>query len=72
MDKDPKFIISLALGLAIQAAAIVWWASSLSSSVQHNDFQIQMQLSVEWGLVQCKSRPMVSMVTMGPWTHGFY
>ena len=21
---------------------------------------------------QCKSRPMVSMVTMGPWTHGFY
>ena len=39
---DPKFIISLALGLAIQAATIVWWASSLSSSVQHNDFQIQM------------------------------
>tara|TARA_R110001583_G_scaffold180903_3_gene338079 strand:+ start:127 stop:444 length:318 start_codon:yes stop_codon:yes gene_type:complete len=39
---DPKFLISLAVGLAIQAAGIVWWASSLHSSVQHNDFQIQM------------------------------
>ncbi len=39
---DPKFIISLAVGLAIQAAGIIWWASSLQSSVQHNDFQIQM------------------------------
>jgi len=32
----------LFLTLAAQAAAIVWWASNLSSSVQHNDFQIQM------------------------------
>ena len=32
----------LFLMLAIQAAAIVWWASNLSSQVQHNDFQIQM------------------------------
>ena len=32
----------LFLMLAIQAAAIVWWASKLSSQVQHNDFQIQM------------------------------
>ena len=39
---DPKFLISLAVGLAIQAAGIVWWASNLHSSVQHNDFQIQM------------------------------
>ena len=39
---DSKFLISLAIGLAIQAAGIVWWASSLQSSVQHNDFQIQM------------------------------
>jgi len=39
---DPKFLISLAAGLAIQAAGIIWWASSLQSSVQHNDFQIQM------------------------------
>ena len=39
---DPKFLISLAIGLAVQAATIVWWASNLSSSVQHNDFQIQM------------------------------
>ena len=39
---DPKFLISLGIGLAIQAAGIVWWASNLNSSVQHNDFQIQM------------------------------
>ena len=39
---DPKFLISLGVGLAVQAAGIIWWASSLQSSVQHNDFQIQM------------------------------
>ena len=39
---DSKFLISLGVGLAIQAAGIVWWASNLQSSVQHNDFQIQM------------------------------
>ena len=39
---DSKFLISLLTGLAIQAGGIVWWASSLSPQVQHNDFQIQM------------------------------
>ena len=39
---DTKFIVSLCFGLVIQAGGIVWWASSLSSQVQHNDFQIQM------------------------------
>ena len=39
---DSKFLISLGVGLAAQAAGIVWWASTLQSSVQHNDFQIQM------------------------------
>jgi hypothetical protein len=39
---DGKFLVSLGVGLAIQAAGIVWWASNLQSSVQHNDFQIQM------------------------------
>ena len=39
---DPKFIISLLVGLAVQAGGIVWWASKLQSQVQHNDFQIQM------------------------------
>ena len=34
--------IALYVGLAIQAAGIVWWASNLNSQVQHNDFQIQM------------------------------
>ena len=39
---DSKFLISLGVALAIQAAGIVWWASNLQNSVQHNDFQIQM------------------------------
>ena len=39
---DPKFIISLLIGLAVQAGGIVWWASNLQSSVAHNNFQIQM------------------------------
>ena len=39
---DSKFIISLAVGLALQAAAAVWWLATLSATVQHNDFQIQM------------------------------
>ena len=39
---DSKFLISLGAGLALQAAGIVWWASNLQSSVEHNDFQIQM------------------------------
>jgi hypothetical protein len=34
--------LALYVGLALQAAGIVWWASSLNSEVQHNDFQIQM------------------------------
>tara|TARA_R110002020_G_scaffold171011_4_gene360961 strand:- start:28 stop:333 length:306 start_codon:yes stop_codon:yes gene_type:complete len=37
---DPR--IALFIGLAVQAAGIVWWASNLNSQVQHNDFQIQM------------------------------
>ena len=39
---ESKFIITLAVGLAIQAAAAVWWLATLSATVQHNDFQIQM------------------------------
>ena len=39
---DHKFIISLGVGLFIQAAAAVWWLATLSATVQHNDFQIQM------------------------------
>ena len=44
MASEPKVDSKLALyvGLALQAAGIVWWASSLNSEVQHNDFQIQM------------------------------
>ncbi len=32
----------MGLGLALQAAGIVWWASNVQSEVRHNDFQIQM------------------------------
>ena len=39
---DQKFVITLAAGLFIQAAGVVWWLAGLSASVQHNDFQIQM------------------------------
>jgi len=39
---DNKFLIGIGITLLIQAAGIVWWASNLQSSVQHNDFQIQM------------------------------
>jgi|TARA_R110002012_G_scaffold34668_1_gene99793 hypothetical protein len=39
---ESKFIISLAVGLALQAAAAIWWLATLSATVQHNDFQIQM------------------------------
>jgi hypothetical protein len=39
---DTKFIISIGVGLVIQAGGIVWWASKLQSDVQHNNFQIQM------------------------------
>lgn len=39
---DSKTLLSLGVGLVVQAAGIVWWASKLQSDVQHNDFQIQM------------------------------
>ena len=39
---DSKFFIPVSVALLIQLAGIVWWASSLQSAVQHNDFQIQM------------------------------
>ena len=39
---DTKFLISIGVGLVIQAGGIVWWASKLQSEVQHNNFQIQM------------------------------
>ena len=43
---DHKFIIPLAVGLFVQAAAVVWWLAGLSASVQHNDFQIKMLASL--------------------------
>jgi len=39
---DNKFVVGIGITLLLQAAGVVWWASSLQSAVQHNDFQIQM------------------------------
>ena len=41
-EKKSDSRLPLYVGLALQAAGIVWWASGLNSEVQHNDFQIQM------------------------------
>ena len=39
---DSRFLIGIGITLLVQAAGIVWWASSLQSAVQHNDFQIKL------------------------------
>jgi hypothetical protein len=39
---DSRFFIGIGITFLVQAAGIVWWASSLQSAVQHNDFQIKM------------------------------
>ena len=39
---DSRFFIGIGITLLVQAAGSVWWASSLQSAVQHNDFQIKM------------------------------
>ena len=38
---DTKFL-AIGIGLLLQAGGIVWWASNLQGSVQHNNYQIQM------------------------------
>ena len=38
---DPKFIITLAVGLFIQAAGAVWWLAGLSASMQHNASELR-------------------------------
>ena len=39
---DSRFLIGIGITLLVQAAGIVWWASSLQSAVQHNAFQLKM------------------------------
>ena len=67
MATAPKADSKLALyvGLAIQAAGIVWWASNLSSQVQHNDFQIQMM-----GRDVEKNSQFVELWPAGRWGSG--
>jgi len=62
---DHKFIIPLAVGLFVQAAAVVWWLAGLSASVQHNDFQIQM-ISKDVG----KNSTFVELWPAGKWGSG--
>ena len=38
---ETKFL-AIGIGLLLQAGGIVWWASNLQGSVQHNNYQIQM------------------------------
>ena len=53
------------VALAVQAAGIVWWASNLQSTTQHNDFQIQMVLRD----VQ-KNSEFVELWPAGKWGSG--
>ena len=62
---DHKFIIPLAVGLFVQAAAVVGWGAGLSASVQHNDFQIQM-ISKDVG----KNSNFVELWPAGKWGSG--
>ena len=39
---DTKFAVTLGVGLAVQAAGIVWFIANLNSSVQHNSYKIEM------------------------------
>ena len=55
----------LFLTLAAQAAAIVWWASNLNSSVQHIDFKIQML-----GRDVAKNSEFVELWPAGKWGSG--
>ena len=62
---DHKFLITLGVGLFIQAAGAVWWLAGLSASVQHNDFQIQMVTrDVE------KNSRFVELWPAGKWVSG--
>ena len=39
---DNTYLMTIGLGLLIQAGAGIWWLASLDSRVSHNDFQIKM------------------------------
>ena len=64
-DSKPASKLALYVGLAIQAAGIVWWASNLNSQVQHNDFQIQMM-----GRDVEKNSKFVELWPAGRWGSG--
>ena len=62
---DSKFIVTIGVALLIQLAGIVWWASTLQSAVQHNDYQIQMM-----NKDVAKNSSFVSLWPAGIWGSG--
>ena len=61
----PDSKIALYVGLAAQAAGIVWLASSLNSRVSHNDFQVQIM-----GRDVAKNSKFVELWPAGKWGSG--
>ena len=39
---DRGILITITIAILIHAGGIVWWASTMSARVKHNDYQIQM------------------------------
>ena len=65
-DRERRFaLLPLFVGLALQAAGIVWWASSLNSRVSHNDFQVQIM-----GRDVAKNSKFVELWPAGKWGSG--
>ena len=62
---DSKFLTTIGVALLIQLAGIVWWASNLQSSVQHNDYQIQMM-----NKDVAKNSSFVALWPAGKWGSG--
>jgi hypothetical protein len=62
---DSKFLTGVGIALLVQLAGIVWWASTLQSSVQHNDYQIQMM-----NKDVSKNSSFVSLWPAGKWGSG--
>jgi hypothetical protein len=62
---DSKFFVTIGVALLVQLAGIVWWASTLQSAVQHNDYQIQMM-----NKDVAKNSSFVSLWPAGKWGSG--
>ena len=62
---DAKFLITAVSAFILQAAGIVWWASTLAGQVSHNNYQILMvSRDVE------KNSEFVELWPAGKWGSG--